>query len=333
MILLYMRPEDVPIEKRIWSIHSPGSATGIAKMGSSPLPCQPEPIMHRYPSDRQPPDIQAFVTESPDTADSPPPEPHVQLRQTSELKPSKEGSDVSLPAPNPNDRSIFTRKKVIKVFDWIVRILGLTAAILFGVWAPISYQATLDGNSDNNVTQNRMLGKLEMLSSLDRLNKLDQLNQLDKLDQLDQLKELKNLDLLDHLQTLGKIDYRIDAFGVVWAMQFCESRAFVPACQQLSSSVDIASLLLTLTGKYQPPYRLPPPTSSSRSTSSSSPSPTQTSGPTHGDTHSRKNPVAIALGGILGGITVIVLVVALLYWRMKRVKSRGSDRESSAEAK
>lgn len=43
------------------------------------------------------------------------------------------------------------RSKLINfMFKWTVGILTVAASIVFGIWAPLSYHATISGNNDNN---------------------------------------------------------------------------------------------------------------------------------------------------------------------------------------
>lgn len=41
--------------------------------------------------------------------------------------------------------------------DWAIKILGLAAAVLFGIWVPISYKATADGNSSSDAAQTSLM--------------------------------------------------------------------------------------------------------------------------------------------------------------------------------
>jgi hypothetical protein len=49
-------------------------------------------------------------------------------------------SDASFP---PSGR---VTTKIEFVLDWTIKIFGISAAVVFGVWAPLSYKATTDGN-------------------------------------------------------------------------------------------------------------------------------------------------------------------------------------------
>ncbi|KAF2255139.1 hypothetical protein BU26DRAFT_500760 [Trematosphaeria pertusa] len=85
--------------------------------------------------------------------------------------------------------------------DWMIHFLGLAAAILFGVWAPMSYQATIDRNADNNVTQSQMLNKLDRLDELNRLDHLDVLEEMQE--KIQGLAVLRAVEFCARLQSVG----------------------------------------------------------------------------------------------------------------------------------
>ena len=41
--------------------------------------------------------------------------------------------------------------------NWICIVLTVAATIVFGIWAPLSYRATADGNRENNEVQSSMM--------------------------------------------------------------------------------------------------------------------------------------------------------------------------------
>lgn len=83
----------------------------------------------------------------------------------------------------------------------MIHFLGLAAAILFGVWAPMSYQATIDRNADNNVTQSQMLNKLDRLDELNRLDHLDVLEEMQE--KIQGLAVLRAVEFCARLQSVG----------------------------------------------------------------------------------------------------------------------------------
>lgn len=55
------------------------------------------------------------------------------------------------------DKEEESGKRVEKFFKWAFNVAVLAAAIVFGIWAPLSYNVTLDGNSSNDASSSSML--------------------------------------------------------------------------------------------------------------------------------------------------------------------------------
>lgn len=49
--------------------------------------------------------------------------------------------------------------------EWILKVLGFAATCIFGAWAPLSYKATLDGNSGSDAAQSSMVSADTAVSS------------------------------------------------------------------------------------------------------------------------------------------------------------------------
>ena len=49
---------------------------------------------------------------------------------------------------------------------WVAGVLAAAASIVFGIWAPLSYKATADGNRDNNAVQSTMMASLSVANSI-----------------------------------------------------------------------------------------------------------------------------------------------------------------------
>ncbi|KAJ4383997.1 hypothetical protein N0V86_000841 [Didymella sp. IMI 355093] len=49
------------------------------------------------------------------------------------------------------------------ILDWALKILGVAAAILFGIWAPISYKITADGNAGNDEAQASLMSAISSM--------------------------------------------------------------------------------------------------------------------------------------------------------------------------
>ena len=48
-----------------------------------------------------------------------------------------------------------TETSLEEYLEWTLKVLGFAAACIFGAWAPLSYKATLDGNSGNDAAQSQ----------------------------------------------------------------------------------------------------------------------------------------------------------------------------------
>jgi hypothetical protein len=71
--------------------------------------------------------------------------------------------DESTSAPTKRRQSIYA---IETVCDWILKVAGLAAAILFGIWAPISYTATKEGNASNDEAQSMLLKELKTMTQI-----------------------------------------------------------------------------------------------------------------------------------------------------------------------
>lgn len=81
---------------------------------------------------------------------------------------NEKASDVTTPAapaaPGPGPAPTGTIARTSKndnvisfSLNWICVVLTVVATIVFGIWAPLSYRATADGNRDNNLVQSSMM--------------------------------------------------------------------------------------------------------------------------------------------------------------------------------
>jgi hypothetical protein len=62
----------------------------------------------------------------------------------------KEKAASSLAVTTPPDDQYASLQKFL---EWTLKVLGFAAACIFGIWAPLSYKAAVDGNSGNNAVQ------------------------------------------------------------------------------------------------------------------------------------------------------------------------------------
>jgi hypothetical protein len=92
------------------------------------------------------------------------------------------------------------------LFDWTIRIIGAVCAVLFGIWAPLSYQLQKSGNESNDEEMSRLA------------------------------KEVKNLN--EQMRTMGMLR----AFELCEK----EDRKDLPACIDLRTSLQIHELIAQL---------------------------------------------------------------------------------------
>ena len=82
---------------------------------------------------------------------------------------------------------------------WAVQAIGMAAAVVFGVWAPLAYKATVDGNSGNDASSSSMLSALLSASSEASVAAATQSAMLDA------------------------VNSRLDAMGQLWLVDVCRS--------------------------------------------------------------------------------------------------------------
>lgn len=127
-------------------------------------------------------------------------------------------------------------------FDWVLKIVGVAAAILFGIWAPVSYNAQSSGNASNDQSQTTLISKVDRLA--------------------------------DEIESLQGV---IEGLGALRAYEFCntEANGKLPGCEYLTERLEIDPLLrkLVVEPKHNPSSRR----TSIPSSPTSTPSPTSTS--------------------------------------------------------
>lgn len=65
------------------------------------------------------------------------------------------------------ERSLTCQSRIISptefALDWLLKVLAVASAILFGIWAPISYRLQDLGNKSNDEAQDKLVAKLETM--------------------------------------------------------------------------------------------------------------------------------------------------------------------------
>lgn len=106
------------------------------------------------------------------------------------------------------------KRKIIEAVEWTIKVLGIAAACVFGAWAPLSYKATLDGNTGNNAAQKSAIHAALAASSQAR----EAASQQSVAASHQRVLANKQSSALDDLNS------RIEAIGQLWLYDFCLSR-------------------------------------------------------------------------------------------------------------
>ena len=57
-------------------------------------------------------------------------------------------------------------KAITFVIKWVGGILTLAASIVFGIWAPLSYKATITGNNSNDEVQSSLMSVMSNVGDM-----------------------------------------------------------------------------------------------------------------------------------------------------------------------
>lgn len=101
------------------------------------------------------------------------------------------------------------------ILDWGVKILGLAAAVVFGVWAPISYKATADGNNSSDSASYQASTAMASLNSIAATASYEASTAMISLNSIAVAASSQASAALDALNS------RIVAIGQLWLYDFC----------------------------------------------------------------------------------------------------------------
>lgn len=109
-----------------------------------------------------------------------------------------ESKNANVPSSRRSSVSSISRLTSTREYmlDWALKVLGILSAILFGIWAPVSYRAQTSGNASNDDAQAYLNTKIDTLN--------------------DKVQELG--EDLDELRRVVEFDTRLK----VW--QFCDQK-------------------------------------------------------------------------------------------------------------
>ncbi|CAI6236200.1 unnamed protein product [Periconia digitata] len=208
--------------------------------------------------------------------------------------------NFSKPTMSPQKQSMSTSSSghfppLSITMDWIIKVLGVAAALVFGIWAPISYQASEASNSDTDT-------KFSALSS--------------------ELSAWKTSAV--SLQTsaasdLSRMSKKMDAVATLSVFDFCQGRSSISACVSVTRSVDVDALVSSF---------VPPSGVGSRSSTTNAASPTASSGsdarpPEDSGVGGRGSLALPAILGIVFGVVVFVgLLTGYIVWRRRQKRKQ-----------
>lgn len=174
--------------------------------------------------------------------------------------------------------------------DWVIKILGVAAAVTFGIWAPISYKITADGNAGNDEAQASLMSQIGSLRAEAATAASAQRSAV---------------------TALAQLQDQINNIGLLRAWEFCDGQTLAVCKSLRSSSTNVVFALSSLGGLIH---------ESGTTATSANITPTDGAsggGSTGGTRLGGTALVAVILGSVFGGIVLIGLVVGMLAKRRK----------------
>ncbi|KAL2066070.1 hypothetical protein VTL71DRAFT_2141 [Oculimacula yallundae] len=178
-------------------------------------------------------------------------------------------------------------------FDWSIKVLGIAAAVVFGIWAPLSYEAANKANDSDDVVQQSMIKVLAAVSSQASMAAAQQTDALDAMNR------------------------RIGAIGQLRLLEFCEGHTTVAACRSFTSGVSVPSLVSYLASTTSGQTSA---TDTSRPTSTSTISPVAS-------TPKRGLSLPVILGIVFAVILFLGIVAGIFISQLKRLKRKRLEEE------
>ena len=97
------------------------------------------------------------------------------------------------------------------ILHWTCVVLTVAASVVFGIWAPLSYQAAASGNRDNNAAQSSVISAVSAASRL-ALSASEQANRANALQ-------------TSQVYLLEVSDYRASALAMLNYLSFCRGQS------------------------------------------------------------------------------------------------------------
>jgi hypothetical protein len=222
------------------------------------------------------------------------------------------------------------------LLDWTLKILGVASAILFGVWAPISYKITADGNAGNDAAQASLMSEIISLRKQAATAASEQHSAQQSAASLQEsaVTEQKTAQQ-SAASAISKLQGQIDNVGLLWAWQFCSDKTSAAVCADLISSATLAEALSSLGGLTSSRTSNAAPTTSAPRTlytstvtseiaglPSTAPTDPAASEPASSSGASSSTIFTIVLAVVFGTIAVVGFVVGVLVFKNRQGKKK-----------
>ena len=119
------------------------------------------------------------------------------------------GEKVTVTSPqSPSSPSSYTTPKWVDAllfwFDWGIKVLSVAAAVVFGIWAPLSYQAANNASASGDAAQSSIIGAAFAANS-----------------QASSALCIQSSAAAKQSVALDAMNSRIGAIGQLWLLDFC----------------------------------------------------------------------------------------------------------------
>ncbi|PGH21613.1 hypothetical protein AJ80_03046 [Polytolypa hystricis UAMH7299] len=231
------------------------------------------------------------------------PDEYQRVEPTQSPRYATEKSTDTLKDQIPRQYEVFGRPSsgCMFIIHWLCMILTVAATVLFGIWAPLSYSATKEGNQNNDAQQSYMAERASSANDI-----------------ASSALSLQRRMVSEQARALVTMQAQLEAMGQVALLQACAMYTGVSECSSFIASLPISSLFAQITDPGIPSTI----TDDNDFYTTSSARPTQppmdgdsSSGGASGGAHL---PLAGILGIVFGGIIVVGISIGVAVWRLQQ---------------
>ncbi|KKZ68787.1 hypothetical protein EMCG_01000 [[Emmonsia] crescens] len=197
---------------------------------------------------------------------------------------------------------------LVFLLRWGCAILTAAATILFGVWAPLSYQATKEANKDNDEIQRALMRSAKSANEIASSALYAASQQLDI--------------ATAQASVISNLQDQLAAMGQVVLLQFCnaQTRGDLGPCSAFITSAQLSSLISQIATPI-PTARMPTSTNTALHPPTHSPSDSDNDDSDSDNGHSPSRSVisiTSILGIVFGGTAAMGILTGYLVWRYQR---------------